>query len=571
MEFSAIYHDASKKYCYALENGKFVIRIKTKKEDIQSVILHSQDKYIAVELMDTRTQTLMQKYASDSWCDYYEAEMDIDVICLRYYFELIDFNGQKTYYGNHEFFDIEITDIDYMYDCPQKLREEEMFVMPQWAKNKVIYQIFPSRFASSQPIAEEKWYQAPIGAKDDLKGDLKGIIAHLDHLKELGVDVFYMTPIFYSHSTHKYDTIDYYKIDPSFGTEEDLKELVQKAHSLGIRVILDAVFNHTSPEFFAFADVLEHGEQSKYKDWYYIDSFPVKWEWGTKPNYKSFAYFGGMPKLNLQNEETADYFLEVARYWIETCDIDGWRLDVGDEISHKFWRKFRKVVKQIKPEALIIGEIWHRAEDFLDGEEWDTAMNYPFFYSVVDFIAKEKISASRFWANINALHGNLHKEVFTVLWNLIDSHDTARFLYRCGERSEKLKMAVALQMLLPGMPIIYYGDEYGMTGGMDPDCRRGMLWKEEYQNKEVYAWYRTLIQIRKQYPCVTEGQLVKTKIQDENGLLCLTKELKDEKIVICFHGADGEIELSEYAGKKNVLTGETFDGVLKGYDVVVLI
>lgn len=570
VEFAAIYHDANKKYCYALEKGRFLFRLKVRKGDMRKVVLHYQDKYIKIEWQDTRQTIEMKKAASDCWCDYYEAEIRMDVICLRYYFELLDQEGTVCYYSNQEFFPDPVEDTDRMFDCPQNLREEELFEIPSWAKNKVVYQIFPARFASSKFVEEDKWYQAPIGAREDLHGDLKGIIGRLEYLKELGVDVLYLTPVFTSDSTHKYNTIDYYKIDPGFGTEEDLKVLVERAHDMGMRVMLDGVFNHTSPKFFAFADLMEKQEKSAYKEWYYPESFPVKWKWGEKPNYKSFAYFGGMPKLNLLNPETQEYFIQVGRYWIEKCDIDGWRLDVGDEISHKFWRKFRREMKAVKPEALIVGEVWHCAEDFLDGEEWDSIMNYTFHFSVVDFVAKETVSASRFWGNLGYLLGNVHTKVFPVLWNLIDSHDTARFLHMCGGNKEKLKLAAALQLLLPGMPVIYYGDEVGMTGGPDPDCRRGMLWDPKYQDRDIYRWYHRLIEVRKKYGCLTEGTASASAADDEKGILAITKELGDEKLTICFHGKDGEAELTEYAGVRDILCGRVFSGVMKPYEVVVL-
>ncbi|MDO4333344.1 MAG: glycoside hydrolase family 13 protein [Eubacteriales bacterium] len=569
MEFSAIYHDVNKKYCYALKKGRFLIRLKVKKDDMQKVVLHYQDKYIKVEMLDTRRTVEMRKAASDCWCDYYEAEIEIDVICLRYYFELTDRAGMVSYYSNQEFFSGPVEDTDRMFDCPQNLREEEMFEIPDWAKNRIVYQIFPSRFASSKFVEEDKWYQAPIGAREDIGGDLKGIIGRLEYLRDLGVDVLYLTPVFASNSTHKYNTIDYYKIDPDFGTEEDLKNLVERAHGMGMRVILDGVFNHTSPEFFAFADLMEKQEKSAYKDWYYPDGFPLKWKWGEKPNYKSFAYFGGMPKLNLLNPETQEYFIQVGRYWIEKCKIDGWRLDVGDEISHKFWRNFRREMKALNPEALIVGEVWHCAEDFLDGEEWDSIMNYSFHFSVIDFVAKESISPSRFWGNIGYLRGNVHTKVFPVLWNLIDSHDTARFLHMCGGNKEKLKLAAALQMLLSGMPVIYYGDELGMAGGPDPDCRRGMLWDEKYQDQDVFQWYRRLIKARKEYACITEGVVTASVTDDEKGLLLITKELGDEKLAICFHAKDGEAGLPEYAGARDVLRGEVFSGFMKPYEAYV--
>ena len=577
MEFSAIFHESNKKYCYASEKGNFVIRLKTKKNDMKRVTLHFQDKYIPLNMVDTRKSLEMKKKASDEWCDYFEGRLEIDMVCLRYFFELEDEAGRVSYYGNNEFFDKKITSIDYMYDCPQNLREEEMFLVPEWAKNKVVYQIFPSRFASSKCVDKKKWYKTPITATTDLQGDLSGIIDHLDHLKELGVDVLYMTPIFESPSTHKYNTINYYEIDPSFGTKEDLAKLVDKAHEMGMRVVLDAVFNHTDQEFFAFKDIKENEEKSKYIDWYYIKDFPLKFKRGTKPNFKCFSYFGGMPKLNLRNEEVANYFIEVGKYWVENYHIDGWRLDVGDEISHKFWRRFRDAMKEINPQLLIIGEIWHHAEDFLDGEEWDTVMNYPFYFAVDRLAAKGEITVSKFMGQIGYQEGNLHEKVYPILWNLLDSHDTSRFLNRCGEDTSRFKLGVALQLLLPGMPFIYYGDEYGMTGGGDPDCRRGMVWDEKYQNKEIYQWYCNLIKIRKANPALTEGEIMDVYCDDENGVLAVTRSDGKQEITLLVHAKDGIVSLGEsnvncQVGKmRNLLTNEIYAGELRGYETMVLV
>lgn len=577
MEFSAIFHDTTKKYAYALEKGHFVIRIKTKKNDLKRVTVLHQDKYIPVQFHDTRAAIEMDKIASDNYCDYYEAQIDMDMVCLRYQFELEDYEGNIFYYANHEFYKEPREHIDYMYDCPQNLREEEMVVTPDWAKNKIVYQIFPSRFASSKEIPHETWYQAPIDHKADLQGDLRGIIEHLEHLKDLGVDIIYMTPIFESPSSHKYNTTDYYKIDPSFGTEADIKELVEKAHVLGMRVIMDAVFNHTGTDFFAFKDVQEKKENSKYLDWYYIDGFPLKMEWGNKPNFKTFSYFGGMPKLNLQNQEVAEYCINVGRYWIEKCNIDGWRLDVGDEVSHKFWRKFRTAMKEIKPDALIIGEVWHHAEDFLDGEEWDTVMNYPFCFAIENLVAKESITVSQFLGQMGYMEGNYHRKIYPLLWNLIDSHDFSRFMHRCGEDVNRFMLGVGLQLLWPGMPFIYYGDEYGMTGGNDPDCRRGMVWDEKYQNQDIYQWYRKLIQIRKEYPVLTEGKVTNVYCNDTLGIFAITKILEDVECTLLVHvGADEVLlenipELEAIKSSLNLLTDCVFPGKLSDFEVAVLI
>lgn len=570
MEYSAIVHEADKRYCYALEKGTFLFRIQVKRDDIESIILHYQDKYIPISYMDTRASEPMHLAASDQYHDFFEARLSFDVICLRYFFEIRDKQGAVTFLGNHQFFDEKITSIDKMYDCPQHPREEEMFLVPKWAKNKVVYQIFPSRFSSSKPVADAAWYKAPISFHDDLKGDIRGIINHLDHIEELGIDVIYMTPIFVSSSCHKYDTVDYYRIDPAFGTKEDLKELVELAHARGIRVILDGVFNHTSQDFFAFADILDKQENSQYLDWYFIDGFPVQMKRGKKPNFKTFSYFGGMPKLNIRNPEVEAYFIGVAQYWIRECDIDGWRLDVADEIGHRFWKHFREAVKQVKPDALIVGEIWHYAADFLEGDEWDSVMNYHFFNAVVDFVASEKITASQFIQQLNFLKGRVHTNVYPVLWNLIDSHDTPRFLHICGNSVKKQRLGAAFQLLMPGMPMIYYGDEYGMKGGPDPDCRRGMVWKEAYQNAKMFDWYKQLIRLRKEYPCLTEGETISCETEDDTGLIVMAKRLGTEELTLLFHGKKESLELPQFEGRYNLITQKVFSGKIAGFDVALL-
>lgn len=571
MEFAAVRHFADKRYCYALEKGHFLIRLETKKGDVESVILHVQDKYMPLKWMDTRQAYLMRAVCSDNYIDYYEAELEIDVVCLRYFFEIRDTAGRVVFYGNHNFYEEYITDIDRMYDCPQNLREEELYELPEWAKNKVVYQIFPSRFATDKAVSEEEWYQAPIGHQADLKGSLRGIIQHLDYIRQLGVDVIYMTPVFSSNSSHKYNIDDYYRIDPSFGTKEDLKELVGKAHALGMYVILDGVFNHTALDFFAFKDVMERKEQSAYLDWYYISDFPLVMEWGKKPNYKTFSYAAPMPKLNLQNKETADFVIDVASYWIRECDIDGWRLDVADEIHHAFWKRFRREIKAVKKDALIVGEIWHFAGDFLEGDEWDSIMNYQFYYAVMDLVVSDKMCASSFVGQLNFMKGNLNQKLEGYLWNFIDTHDTARFLHSVGKDVRKQKLAAALQLLLPGMPMIYYGDEVGMDGAMDPDCRRGMLWDADRQDRGLFGYYQTLIRIRHEYPVLTQGAVVGQYADDETGLIYIERTIKAQRIILVFHTRDGSVGLQTLKGMKNLVDGGVFQGQLGAYESAVLV
>ena len=571
MEYSAIFHDMDKRFCYAIDKDLFVIRVQVKKDDMKEVILHYEDKYIPMERKDTRMTLPMKKVATSQFHDYYEAQLQMHLICLRYFFEFTDMQGEKVYYGNYEFDKECITNRDRMFDCPQNLREEEMFEVPQWAANKVVYQIFPSRFATTQPVDKELWYKAPITPMDDLHGNLRGIIEHLDYIKDLGIDVVYLTPIFKSNSCHKYDTIDYYQVDPSFGTTEDLKELVQKSHERGMKVVLDAVYNHSGREIFAFQDILEKGEKSKYLDWYFIDELPPRGEWGEIPNFKCFGYYGGMPKLNLKNPEVEKYITDVACYWIKECDIDGWRLDVGDEISHFFWKNFRKAIKAVKKDMLIIGEIWHYAGDFLEGDEWDTVMNYPFYLNLIDLLADEKINVSQFVQNLGYLKGRLNKKCYPLMWNLIDSHDTARFLHLCNDNKKKQHLAAAFQLLLPGMPMVYYGDEYAMPGANDPDCRRGMYWDEEYQDKEMYNWYKKLMQIRKAHACIVEGEMIETITNDDDDTIVMIRKNGEETIAMLFNCGNSAKEFNEYAEKHNLLTDSAFDGKVDGLDAAVIV
>lgn len=568
MNRGAIAHMPDSRYCYCIRPGRFVFRIQTGRDDLTGVIMHFRDKYIPVQFFDTRGQIPMKRVAQDGSHDYYESELDIDVVCLRYFFELIGNDGERLYYGNCRFYRDAPDDNDRMYDLPQTLRETERFMVPEWAKNQVVYQVFPARFASSKDVPDKLWYKAPIAYDTDLQGDLEGLRSKLGYIRDLGVDVLYLTPIFQSKSTHKYDTIDYYAIDPAFGTAEDLVGLVADAHAMGMRVVLDAVFNHTAPEFFAFRDLEENWEHSPYRSWYYCSGKPKRPKMRlVKPNYKCFSYFGGMPKLNLDNPETAQYCIDVALYWLRTAKIDGWRLDVGDEVSHYFWQKFRTAVKAEFPDALIVGEVWHYAADFLQGDTWDSVMNYPFLNACMDFVAKGEITATEYLNELGFLRGNLNNNCQCVLWNLLGSHDTARALRRCGEDKKKMMLMAAMQLLQPGMPFIYYGDEVGMTGGHDPDCRRGMLWDEQRQDRQMLAYYKRLIAVRKANPCLTELDVNEVRADDESGLVSIRRG----NLTLLFHGKEGVVQLPQYTGKEELISGRQFDGNLDAYQAVVIV
>ena len=278
-----------------------------------------------------------------------------------------------------------------------------------------------------------------------------------------------------------------------------------------------------------------------------------------------------MPKLNLKNPEVEKFFTDVACYWIKECNIDGWRMDVGDEISHYFWKNFRRAVKAVKKDMLIIGEIWHYAGDFLEGDEWDTVMNYPFYLNMIDLLADEKIHVSQFVQNLGYLKGRLNKKCYPLMWNLIDSHDTARFLHLCNGNKKKQHLAAAFQLLLPGMPMIYYGDEFAMPGANDPDCRRGMYWDEEYQDKEMFEWYKQLLKVRKNHACIVEGEPMELAARDEEETIVLTRKNGEEILALIFNSSNSARVFDEYAQKYDLLREKPFDGKIEGLDAAVIV
>lgn len=554
MNKTAIFHKMDKEYFYALDKDTFLVKLRCAKGDLFKVRLGYCDKYLNERNIPVEGDihyTDMIKVASDELFDYYEATIKTHVIVIRYFFELRDWEGIILYYYGYRFYNEEPKLHFGMFDASQPVREEEIFDTPNWANGAIVYQIFPERFARKNLNTDGNWYLTPMNRTEMLGGNLRGIIDALDYLEKLGIEVIYLTPIFKSSSNHKYNTDDYMEIDPTFGTEDDLKELVEKAHNKNIKIILDGVFNHSGYEFAPFKDLMENQENSKYKDWYYPFSFPLKWKWGEKPNYWTFGYAGPMPKLNTSNPEVREYIFGVIRKWM-SLGIDGWRLDVADEVSHDFWKAFRKVVKSINKDALIIGEVWYESSPWLLGDEYDTVMNYLFFDNVKKLLVTKEYKVSDFDYENNFLRGRMHTKVQPLLWNLIDSHDTPRFLTQANNNEEILKLAFALQMTLPGMPMIYYGDEVGMQGGKDPDCRRGMLWDENKQNGEIFDYYKKWIKIHKKYSSLKNGEFKTIYVNDDANVYIFKRFNENEELYIAFNFSNNNISL-DYLNDKKVI------------------
>lgn len=549
MDTAAIYHRPESEYAFLYTNTRFRIRLRTRKNDIKKVYVLCGDPYTITTEKWYQKQRPMKKCLSTNVHDYWEIEVTSETRRLQYAFHVVGEDNTDCFYGDQGIFPYRenvITEPNFYFRIPY-FHQIDRFTIPEWVKETVWYQIFPERFANGDK-ANDPEHTLPWGSKDPDRedffgGDLQGVRDHLDYLTDLSVNGIYFCPIFKATSNHKYDTIDYYEVDPAFGDKKLLKNLIDEAHKRGIRIMFDAVFNHMGVHSPQWQDVLKNGEKSIYKDWFHIRFFPVdSYQMTDLPEtaenipYDTFAFTPFMPKLNTANPEVQKYLLDIATYWIKEFDIDGWRLDVANEVDHHFWKKFREAVTEIKPDIYILGEIWHSSQAWLQGDEFHAVMNYAFTDSIKDYFAKKKITASQMVSGMNHQQMLYRDQVNEGTFNLLDSHDTARILTLCQGNKELMKSVMAFMFLQKGSPCIYYGTEIGMTGEDDPDCRKCMIWEKEEQDLELFGFIKELVSLRKQLSkIISEGSTQWLIVYDREDKLYFTRELEGQIIYVYFN------------------------------------
>lgn len=366
-------------------------------------------------------------------------------------------------------------------------------------------------------------------------GDLEGVRQKLDYLQSLGVTIIYFNPLFEAKSTHKYDAADYRKIDPHFGTNEEFKTFAKEAKARGIRIILDIVFNHSGNAHWAFKDAVEKGPASPYYSWFTFKQYPLPQGWPNvgyawKPGdyYNCWWGFGDLPDLNFDlsrddkaeipvrdvkdaqpNVALVNYLLDATEYWLKEADADGVRLDVPNEVPFWFWKLFNKRVKKVKPDAYIVGELWGNASDYVKPGMYDAVMNYAFFRDpVLKFLCNGQGTAAEFDAALATGRLTYPRQSVAVQMNLIDSHDTVRYLTQANGDVSRLLLAALFQMTYVGAPAIYYGDEVALEGQRDPDCRRPFPWDWEKDPKRVavHAYYTKAANLRLQNAALRTGE-----------------------------------------------------------------
>ncbi len=440
---------------------------------------------------------------------------------------------------------------------------------PAWAKDAVFYQIFPDRFARSNRVSKPgnllSW-DSPPSQEGYHGGDLLGVVERLDHLTDLGVNAIYLTPIFQSACNHRYHTHDYEKVDPLLGGNDALRELVSEAHSRNIRVILDGVFNHASRGFFQFNDILENGPHSPWLGWFFIEGWPLAAYDGRKSaNYIGWADNRALPKFNTDNPEVREFLMGIAEFWIREFDIDGWRLDVPAEITTPgFWEEFRRRVRAVKPDAYLVGEIWHAAPEWLDGSRFDATMNYVFAAATIAFAAGDRVSrtlvegrsynpypgidAVEFGRRIKSLLEQYDRETTQVQFNLLDSHDAPRLLSIARGDKATLRLATLIQMTFPGAPCVYYGDEIALRGTKrydrahrDQDARWPFPWDHESSwDRQMLEFFRQVIALRHAHPVLRRGEF--HQVYAHGRQYAFVRRDQSESLLVILNASDDPAE-----------------------------
>jgi cyclomaltodextrinase / maltogenic alpha-amylase / neopullulanase len=445
--------------------------------------------------------------------------------------------------------------------------DRESVGTPAWPADAVFYQVFPDRFARSgrvpAPGAFEAWDAAPTQAGFK-GGDLYGLVDRLDDLVDLGISGLYLNPIFTAASNHRYNASDYLSVDPLLGGNEALRALLDAAHERGIRVLLDGVFNHSGRGFFAFQHVLEAGSRSPYRDWFYLDPDVLQGRRGIDPyppgdpeghhlraGYRSWWNIPSLPKLRVDYAPTREFLMGVAEHWLR-FGIDGWRLDVPADIEDPtFWPEFRRRVRAVKPDAYLVGEIWSESPEWLAGDRFDALMNYPLGMAILGFASAGRLDQAAIDGQadyrrfLKALDGPafgdrlrhlfaLHDPATTgVQYNLIGSHDSPRARTCLAGDEAAMRLATLLPLVLPGTPAIYYGDELGMEGGPDPDCRRGYPPVPDEAGLAMRSFVRAAVHARRDHLALRRG--VVAVAAADGQAIALAREAAGERALVAIN------------------------------------
>lgn len=535
-------HKETNEYVYPIHRNEVVFKLQYCGDDVPHITMHYRDY-----LGDNRSNTVqLMTFRTNDESPYFYCSIHSrrPLKYIKYYFEIR--TKAMRFYLSRNGREQEIPINPFLF---LGANGNDIFRTPDWAQGVLGYQIFPDRFSTapnddeSSPSNSETFVPT---RENFFGGTLNGITEKIPYLVELGVGLVYLTPIFLSSSNHKYDTENYFQIDPAFGTLGDFKKLVSKLHESNIKLVLDGVFNHIGYYSPIFQDVLKNGRTSEYYDWFYFDGPQVD---AGQFNYEGVGYYKWMPKLNYQNKQLRNYIKSVGGYWMQ-YGIDGFRLDVADELDYTFLEDFRREMKQIDQDTLLIGETWKNGYDLLSGNQVDSVMNYRLADVLYDFIIRESSNISEIFRRIEEIYFDYPIQTHNILYNLLGSHDTERILTRCDGDIKKLELLVVLQMCLPGIPFVYYGDEIGMEGENDPDCRKAMQWSNP--NQEVHEMYKRVLQLRIDNQVLRYGRF--KHIDLNNGVYGLLRVFEEKELVLFINNSNEPKHIQYHSSRLNIDT-----------------
>ena len=579
-----------KKHFSISQDGTGRFRVHTEKNISKLWLVLEDEDFRPVEL---------RKYAETDRFLFWGTQVEFRASTAKFSFAATTKDNLNLYLGTSGIANFISPSEKWNYDSKDYKRHN----IPDWVYGSVMYQVFPERFANGRPdINPEKtveWGSVP-SRLDFQGGDLYGVLEKLDYIEILGVNILYLNPIFLSGSTHKYDSWDHFKVDPTLGGDDALRELIANCHDRNIKVILDCSLNHVHPRHFAFQDLVKNGEKSEYKDWFTVFDYPVRlihrphlypntykvgWDGNQEeykrylektfvetkvsvevknddgpiiePSYKAWWGVPDMPKVNFKSKGARQWALDVTKHWIENFEIDGWRMDVAKELDFSFWKEFRDIAKKANKDTLLISEIFGDTSQWLQGDRFDGTMNYSFRETMTDYFATKRIGNKEFSDSLAYLYSMYSFEALSSCQNLISSHDVKRFLNRCGDDEDGILGAIFLQSTFPGIAGIYYGDEIGLGGADDPFNREPFPWhNEESWNIKILDYTKTLMNIKKTNSIFKYGRF---ELLDENeNFVAFRRVLKDESMLCIINRSKSneDFNIASNAHSANLIHGD---------------
>ncbi len=579
-----------KKHFSISQDGTGRFRVHTEKNISKLWLLLEDEDFRPVEL---------RKYAETDRFVFWGVQVEFRANVAKFSFAATTEDNLNLYLGTSGIANFISPSEKWIYDSSIYQRHS----IPDWVYGSVMYQVFPERFANGRseinPENTVEWGSVPTRL-DFQGGDLYGVIDKLDHIESLGVNILYLNPIFLSGSTHKYDSWDHFKVDPTLGGDDGLRDLISNCHDRNIKVILDCSLNHVHPRHFAFQDIVKNRENSEYKNWFTIFDYPVRlihrphlyantykvgWDGNeeeykrylektfdetkvpvevrdddgpiVEPSYKAWWGVPDMPKVNFESKEARQWALDVTKHWIENFDIDGWRMDVAKELDFSFWKEFRDIAHKANKDTLLISEIFGDTSQWLQGDRFDGTMNYSFREAMTDYFATKRINNKEFADSLANLYSMYSFEALSSCQNLLSSHDVKRFLNRCGNEEDGILGAIFLQATFPGIAGIYYGDEIGLGGADDPFNREPFPWhSEESWNSTILDYTKKLMNIKKSSSIFKYGRF--ELLDDNEQFVAFRRILKDESMLCIINRSksNDDFNIISNAHSVNVIHGD---------------